>query len=222
MTTIRRDGESEADFEARQNADRKRESQAAMEKASQERKSEAARAEAVKAKAPAVEPVKELTQQERLEALLTSIRHQVKHNAPIPGTIMQEMEAVVTLGRADKRPLIRHDFARHSLVEVDGKVTMIHTVEEGLDFVRALPAEVRDRPHWREAERRLLLALDSGEPSSLNFAQSAFEAALTEDRRATPLDREPDPRLPDGRIREDRFADRRVPVAPVPEPQPAA
>lgn len=222
MDITKRDGETQEAFEARQRVQRQAEGQVAAQKAA-DTKAESAKADRganltgpVKPKA---DPVKELSPQGRLEALLVSVRSQVKHNAPVSPSILAELESIVAAGRADKRAIIRHDFAKYTLIPKDSGVTMIHTVEEGIDFVRALPDEVRARPHWLEAERRLLLAIDSSEPSATAASQAAFEEALAEDRRATPLDREPDERLPDGRVRDDRFAERRL-VAPVPQDQP--
>jgi hypothetical protein len=66
----------------------------------------------------------------------------------------------------------------------------------------------------------MLNAMDSGDAAAVGRAQTAFENALAEDRKLTPLERKPDELLPDGRIRDDRFPDRRLAV-PV-EPAPAA
>ena len=160
------------------------------------------------------EPEKELTVQERLVALRDAMRFQARHAAPVSPAMLTEMDAIVAVG-GGTGTVVRHDFRECSLITKDGTaVVMVHTVEEALDFVRALPGEVRDRPHWKEAERRLLLAMDSNEISAVNYAQDAFDAALMADRKLTPLDRKPDERLPDGRLREDRFADRRMPPPP--------
>jgi len=103
------------------------------------------------------EPEKELTVQERLVALRDAMRFQARHAAPVSPAMLTEMDAIVAVG-GGTGTVVRHDFRECSLITKDGTaVVMVHTVEEALDFVRALPPEVRDRPHWKEAERRLLL-----------------------------------------------------------------
>jgi hypothetical protein len=154
---------------------------------------------------------KELSPQERLEALLLHMRAQASSGAPMSPYILRELEAIVTAGRGDKGTVVRHDFPRHTVSGAGDKVVLFYTVEEALDFVRALPDDVRNRAHWKTVEAALLTAMDTGLDSDVSRAQTAFEAALAEDRKLTPLDRPDYERLPDGRIRDDRFPDRRLP-----------
>ncbi len=198
--------------ETKRDAADRRSVEAASAKAEQDKSAKARVAKPAEAE-------KERTPQERLDALAVHVRRHAESAAPISPWIVSEIEALAAAGRGDKGTLIRHEFADPVLLVAAGKpVVAVHTAEEALDYVRSLPVEVRDRLHWQKAERLLLAALDpGGDASALASAGAAFEAALTEDRRLTPLDRKPDERLPDGRVREDRFADRRPPV-----PQPAA
>jgi hypothetical protein len=165
-----------------------------------------------------VEP--ELSPQDRLEALLLHVRSQANSGAPVSPYILKELDSIVTAGRGDKGSIIRHDFPRQTITGAVDKVVVFHSVEEALDYARALPPEVRERPHWKAAELAMLNAMDSGDAAAVGRAQTAFENALAEDRKLTPLERKPDELLPDGRIRDDRFPDRRLAV-PV-EPAPAA
>lgn len=165
-------------------------------------------------------PAKEPTVQERLEALLVSMRNNAKHNAPVSPAHVAELEAIVAADGGGKVAVASHDLTKHVLiVRKDGGVTVAYTAEEALDYVRSLPAEVRDRPYWVTVEKALLAAIDSG--ADAGTATTAFAEALAEDRKAAPVTRKPDDLLPDGRIREDRFADRRPP-APAGAPLPGA
>lgn len=181
----------------------------------------AAPADAAKPDAPA----KEATVQERLETLLVSMRNNAKHNAPVSPAHVAELEAIVAAG-GGKAAVASHDLTKHVLIgRKDGGVTVAYTAEEALDHVRSLPAEVRDRPYWVTAEKALLAAIDSG--ADAGAATAAFAEALAEDRKAAPVTRKPEDLLPDGRIREDRFADRRPPSpaaasAPTSPAKPAA
>lgn len=166
--------------------------------------------------------VKELSPQERLEALLLSMRANYQHNAPISPGHIKELESIVAAG-GGKVAVVTHDLAKHVLIaKPDGSVVVAYTAEDALDYVRSLPVEVRDLPYWVVAEKSLLAVIDSG--GDTGAATTAFAAALAEDRKTAPVTRKPDELLPDGRIREDRFADRRPPAPPATQPaaQPAA
>jgi hypothetical protein len=157
-------------------------------------------------------PEKELTVQERLQALLVSMRNNARHNAPVSPAHVAELESIVAAGGG---PVVvpAHDLSKHVLIgKPDGGVVVAYTAEDALDYVRALPADVRDRAYWVVAEKSLLAAIDSG--GDAGAATTAFAEALAEDRKTAPVTRKPDELLPDGRIREDRFADRRPPPPP--------
>ncbi len=170
----------------------------------------------VKTDAPAKEP----TVQERLEALLLSMRNNARHNAPVSPAHVAELESIVLAG-GGKASVVTHDLTRHVLIgKPDGGIIVAYTAEDALDYVRKLPADVRDRAYWVVAEKSLLAAIDSG--GDAGAATTAFAEALAEDRKTVPVTRKPDELLPDGRIREDRFADRRPPPPPsaiAPPPQ---
>lgn len=171
------------------------------------------------------EPAEE-TPQQRLEALLVSMKANYEHNAPVAPAHITELEALVALGRGDKPSVASHPFGKYVLVaKPDGTAAVVWTAEQALDFVRALPDDVRNRPYWVVAEKLLLSAIDSTGDVTAAQAQIAFDDAISKDRAVTAIDRPADERLPDGRIREDRFPDRRPPAPPSPTaaaPQPAA
>jgi hypothetical protein len=168
---------------------------------------------------------KELNPQERLEALLFAMRENARHNAPMSPVHLKELQSIVAAGRGDKAVHVdRHEFPggryhdNQSIVVPDGgdgKVRILGTAEDALDYIRSLPDDVRNRPKWIVAERTLLDALDSNEPRSYQAAYTAIQEAQGDDERLNAPEREPLERLPDGRIREDRFVDRRLPE-PVP------
>jgi hypothetical protein len=123
-----------------------------------------------------------------------------------------ELESIVMAG-GGKVAAVTHDLTKHVLMGTKGGgMTAAYTAEDALDYVRALPADVRDRAYWVVAEKSLLAAIDSG--GDAGAATTAFAEALAEDRKTAPVTRKPDELLPDGRIREDRFADRRPPPPP--------
>lgn len=154
---------------------------------------------------------------DRLRAVLTSIKTNARHNAPIAPGDIAELEAIVAASTGTVM-VVKHDLTKTVLIrKPDGTVTAAETAEDAVDYIKALPADVSDRPHWVVAERSLLAAIDSG--GDVGVATTAFADALSEDRKLSPVTRKPDELLPDGRIREDRFPDRRPPVAPEGGPQ---
>jgi hypothetical protein len=176
---------------------------------------------------PSTKPAdaKEPTPQERLEAVLFSMRENARHGAPTAPGDLKELEAIAAAGRGGKVVrVVAHEFPggryhdNQSIVVHDGaegKVRILSTAEDALDYIRSLPDEVRNRPKWVVAERSLLSALDTNEPRAFQGAYVAISEAQDEDATLNAPEREPFERLPDGRIREDRFADRRLPE-PVP------
>jgi hypothetical protein len=168
------------------------------------------------AKPVSAAPVKEPSPQDRLEALLASMRSNYEHNAPIAPAHIKELSSLVALGRGDKGTVLRHPLPSSELIgKSGGGVSVVYTAEEALDYVRALPTDVRARVHWVKVEKLLLAAVEAGPTADINAAAQAFSEALAEDRKLAPAARKPDELLPDGRIREDRFPDRRPP-APIP------
>lgn len=169
---------------------------------------------------------RELGPQERLEALLESMRNNAKHNAPVSPGMIRELEAIVAAGRGGKvalRGASRHVFPggryhdNQSIVVKDGedgKVRILGTAEDALAYIRSLPDEVRNRPKWVVAERSLLDALDSNEPRAYQAAYTAITEAQGDDELFDAPEHDEIERLPDGRIREERFADRRLPPKP--------
>jgi hypothetical protein len=161
---------------------------------------------------PSATPVKEPSVQDRLQALLVSMRNNAKHNAPVSPADIAELESIAAAGGGTP-VVVTHDLTKTVLIrKPDGTVTAAYTSEDALDYVRVLPADVRDRAYWVVAEKSLLAAIDSG--GDAGMATAAFAEALAEDRKMEPVTRKPDELLPDGRIREDRFPDRRPPVPP--------
>jgi hypothetical protein len=173
---------------------------------------------------PVVE--KELNPQERLEALLFSMRENARHNAPISPSMVKELEAIVSAGRGGKMTVRsggRHVFPggryhdNQSVVIKDkdsGEVKILGTAEDALAYMRSLPDEVRNRPKWIVAERSTLDALDSNEPRAYQAAYTAITEAQGDDEMVDAPEHDEIEKLPDGRIREDRFADRRLPPKP--------
>jgi hypothetical protein len=159
------------------------------------------------------DPAAEATPQQRLEALLASIKANYAHNAPIAPAHISELDALVRLGRGDKSMVPSHNFPNDVMIaKPDGTVAVVWSAEQALDYVRALPDDVRNRPYWVAAEKALLSAIDNS--GDVKAAQVALDDAISKDRADTTIDRPADERLPDGRIRDDRFPDRRPPPPP--------
>lgn len=172
---------------------------------------------------------RDLNPQERLEQLLYQMRENARHNAPISPGHIRELEAIVAAGRNGKVPLRaggRHVFPggryhdNQSIVIKDkdsNEVKILGTAEDALAYIRSLPDEVRNRPKWIVAERSLLDALDSNEPRAYQAAYTAITEAQGDDELVDDPGHDDIEKLPDGRIREDRFPDRRLPPKPEPE-----
>jgi len=160
----------------------------------------------------APEPPQETPVPDRLRAVVNSIKTNARHNAPIAPGDIAELEAIVAASTGTV-VVPKHDLTRTVLIrKPDGTVTAAETAEDAVDYIKTLPADVRDRPHWVVAERSLLAVIDSG--GDAGVATTAVADAVAEDRKLSPVTRKPDELLPDGRIREDRFPDRRPPVGP--------
>lgn len=172
---------------------------------------------------PVVAAPPEPTPQERLEVLAASMQANYQHNAPISPSHIKEIQSLVSLGRGDKTvvqdhhefPGSRyHDNQSITVTAPDGTVTVVSTAEQALAYIRALPDETRNKPAWVAAERTMLNAIDSNDPRTLQEAYVSFSDAQAGDVKSSREAPTPLERLPDGRVREDRFADRRLPPAP--------
>jgi hypothetical protein len=106
------------------------------------------------------DPAAEATPQQRLEALLASIKANYAHNAPIAPAHISELDALVRLGRGDKSMVPSHNFPNDVMIaKPDGTVAVVWSAEQALDYVRALPDDVRNRPYWVAAEKALLSSM---------------------------------------------------------------
>jgi hypothetical protein len=131
--------------------------------------------------------------QTRARDLLKSMREAQRHNAPVTPLMLSELAAIVgsVTGEQPQAPL--HpilDERGHSTTVTfkrpDGTVEVIDSAEEALAYVRSLPADVQQRPHWVTADAKLEEAVKSVQGADVSPGIRAFEAALAADRDATP------------------------------------
>jgi hypothetical protein len=131
-------------------------------------------------------PPKELTPPERLQALLTHLTDQAKHNAPITQWVLNELATVVNGLTGVKVVTPLHDFAEMIFVKKpDNTVVILESVEEALEYVRALPKDVQARPHWVAADKALVEAITTNAVDPSNAAM-AFNAAWAAERKLAP------------------------------------
>ena len=164
--------------------------------------------------AKAVDPTKpvELTARQRLEQFLATLQLQYKHSGPITSAHLKELADILAMN-AGKPVVVQHPFPSYAVSGGGAdKVGIVFTAEEALAVIRALNDDVRALPHWVAAEKAVLSFIDTNEGGLA--AQTAFETAVATDQAANPKDAPEIERLPDGRVREDRFPDRKL-VAPV-------
>lgn len=131
--------------------------------------------------------------QTRARDLLKSMTEAQRHNAPVTPLMLSELAAIVgsVTGEQPQAPLhpVLDERGHPSTVtfkKQDGGVEIIDSAEEALAYVRSLPADVQQRPHWVTADDRLEEAVKSVQGSDISPGIRAFEAALGADRDAAP------------------------------------
>jgi len=145
----------------------------------------AAAAKPVPPKPPA--PPKELTPAERAQALLTHFTEQARHNAPITQWALSELQALVNGMTGNKAVVLPHDFADEIMFKKpDGHTMLVYSAEEALAYVRSLPKDVQDRPHWVSADKALAAAIETMPGTDVSDAGRAFSLAAAADRKAAP------------------------------------
>jgi hypothetical protein len=157
------------------------------------------------ASAPAAKAPKPADQKTRLADFLATLQFQYKHSGPVTAAHIKELQEIV----AGKPVVEQHPFPSYTISgDKPGKVAVVYTAEEALVVIRALPDASRATPLWVAAEKAVLAYIDTNEGGLA--AQNAFEVAVAADRLTDVADVPVIERLPDGRVREDRFPDRKL------------
>jgi hypothetical protein len=131
--------------------------------------------------------------QTRARDLLKSMTEAQRHNAPVTPLMLTELQAIVAnaTGEQPQAPLHQIlDTNGHpdtvTFKKPDGTVEVIDSAEEALAYVRSLPADVQQRPHWVTADDKLEEAVHTVQGSDISQGIRAFKTALDADRDATP------------------------------------
>ena len=136
---------------------------------------------------------KEPTIKDRASGLLAAMTDAQRHNAPITPWMLTELAAVVGKVTGDKPAVVPHVVrdARGLPDQVvfkkqDGGIEVVTSVEEALAYVRSLPKDVQDRPHWKVVDKQLVDATGQVQDSDVSPAIRQFKWAVSEDERLNP------------------------------------